>query len=152
MATLNETQRKDLLSAIEFLNDVHVAKQVKLSRQLQGQLWPYFEERHEFTCEQGGKLVFRVPFHEYESRLFKAAENAKKTNPSVKQSQKPVEISANEIKSKGRGKGKNPAKKVTSIALDDDLIQALTERGVREERTVSALIRLAIKHYLECVK
>ncbi len=29
---------------------------------------------------------------------------------------------------------------------------ALLERSEREERTVSALIRLAIKHYLECVK
>ncbi|MCK9606697.1 MAG: ribbon-helix-helix domain-containing protein [Methylomonas sp.] len=55
-------------------------------------------------------------------------------------------------KPKGRGKGKKPAKQVTSVALDDDLIQALTERAEREERTVSALIRLAIKYYLECVK
>lgn len=53
---------------------------------------------------------------------------------------------------KGRGKGKKPAKQVTSVALDDDLIQALNQRAEREERTVSALIRLAIKHYLECVK
>ena len=53
---------------------------------------------------------------------------------------------------KGRGKASKLAKKVTSIALDDDLIQALNERAEREERTVSALIRLAIKHYLECVK
>ncbi|OQW75601.1 MAG: hypothetical protein BVN35_08095 [Proteobacteria bacterium ST_bin11] len=53
---------------------------------------------------------------------------------------------------KGRGKAKAPAKTVTSVALDDELIALLSERAVRDDRTVSSVIRLAIRHYFDCVK
>jgi hypothetical protein len=55
-------------------------------------------------------------------------------------------------KRKGRGPGKKPAKVTTSVQLDPDMVEALQVVAEREERTVSAVIRLAIRDYLERVK
>ncbi len=50
---------------------------------------------------------------------------------------------------KGRGPGKNPVKSVTTVQLGPDLIEGLQAIAIEEERTVSALIRLAIRRYLQ---
>lgn len=55
-------------------------------------------------------------------------------------------------KRKGRGPGKKPAKVTTSVQLDPDMVKALQVVAEREERTVSAVIRLAIRDYLERVE
>ncbi len=55
-------------------------------------------------------------------------------------------------KRKGRGPGKKPVKKTTSVQLDPDMVEALKAVAAREERTVGAVIRLAIRDYLERMK
>lgn len=52
-------------------------------------------------------------------------------------------------KRKGRGPGKKPPKQITTVQLDPDQLEALQRVAEREERTVSAVIRLAIREYLE---
>lgn len=54
-------------------------------------------------------------------------------------------------KRRGRGPGKKPAKQVTTVQLDPDMLEGLQQVAEREERTVSAVIRLAIRDYLEKV-
>jgi hypothetical protein len=56
-----------------------------------------------------------------------------------------------EVKSQrsGRGKGKNPVKRVTSVALEPDLYSDLERISSIEERSVGSVIRLAIKFYLD---
>lgn len=48
-----------------------------------------------------------------------------------------------------RGKGHKPVKKITSVSLDQELLMALHDLAERDERTVSELIRIAIRRYLE---
>lgn len=50
---------------------------------------------------------------------------------------------------KTRGKGNKPAKKVTSIAIDPDIYAKLEQKAEAEQRSIGALIRLAISRYLE---
>lgn len=155
MQKLNEIQSKELLAACELLNDKYLRKQLEHNKPLQVQLWSSFELREDFEHYQNGRLIFRIPFSQYDLRLNDSKKVPFRKSQPEQQASKAefVEPSyVDGLKPNVRGKGKKPAKKVTSIALDDDLIQALNERAEREERTVSALIRLAIKHYLECVK
>lgn len=107
------------------------------------------EKKVDFDFMLNGEVLETVPF----SKLKPVPKPLPVTKPrEVTVSKKQVDSVAVPEKKKGRGKGKNPSKSVTSVALDEELIAALNERAEREERTVSALIRLAIKHYLECVK
>lgn len=50
---------------------------------------------------------------------------------------------------KGRGPGKKPKKVVTTVQFDPDVLEGLQRVAEREERTVSAVIRLAVREYLE---
>ncbi len=50
---------------------------------------------------------------------------------------------------RGRGRGKNPAKRVTSVALEPSLYSDLEQISLAEERSVGSVIRLAIKYYLD---
>lgn len=54
-----------------------------------------------------------------------------------------------DVKRKGRGPGKRPKKVVTTVQLDPDILEGLQRVAEREERTVSAVIRLAVREYLE---
>ena len=48
----------------------------------------------------------------------------------------------------GRGPGLKPRKKVTSVQIEADQMEMLRALAQQEERTVSALIRLAVRTYL----
>ena len=48
----------------------------------------------------------------------------------------------------GRGPGLKPRKKVTSVQIEADQMEMLKVLAQQEERTVSALIRLAVRAYL----
>ena len=48
----------------------------------------------------------------------------------------------------GRGPGLKPRKKVTSVQIEADQMEMLRALAQQEERTVSALIRLAVRAYL----
>lgn len=54
-----------------------------------------------------------------------------------------------DVKRKGRGPGKKPKKVVTTVQFDPDVLEGLQRVAEREERTVSAVIRLAVREYLE---
>lgn len=154
MAKLNEKERATLKRVFKVLRFKHPSiwnflNDPKIGREIYGA----FEAGVDYELTDNGRLIFRIPFHSLGfdvemSEPFREGMPHTEVEPVEQVTQKPVVVSV----PKGRGKAAKPAKKVTSIALDDDLIQALNERAEREERTVSALIRLAIKHYLECVK
>lgn len=52
-------------------------------------------------------------------------------------------------KRKGRGKGKKPVKQITSVAFEPELLDQLKCRAEQEERSIGALIRIAVKQYLK---
>lgn len=154
MKKLSPQQSDELFQVIKRLNDVHVAKQVQKNKVVETQLYDSYIRRQDYEYWVGTHLKFRVRFSLVEGSKREECQDIviqQECNVTELQPMVPQCVVADE-KPKGRGKGKKPAKQVTSVALDDDLIEALNVRAEREERTVSALIRLAIKHYLECVK
>ena len=52
-------------------------------------------------------------------------------------------------KRRGRGPGKKPRKVTTSVQVEPEMLDRLQVLAEQEERTVSALIRLALRDYLD---
>ena len=69
------------------------------------------------------------------------------TGPSLVQPQSELQQSVASSK-QGRGPGLKPRKKVTSVQIEADQMEMLKALAQQEERTVSALIRLAVRAYL----
>lgn len=148
MKKLNVAQRRELTAAFEHVfkhEQIKTIKSYLFNRDLLlVSAWGDFQNRKDFVFDFNDYSL-TVPFSEIPLSLVLPASFASGSFSNSVSSEDPP-------KRKGRGAGKKQSKQVTSFALEPDLMAALLERSEREERTVSALIRLAIKHYLECVK
>lgn len=149
MKKLNQQQKRELRKAFDTVFHHEQSKVIAnflFNRdQLLNDAWSAFQDRKDFVFEMNANPL-TVHFSHVPPLLVFPTSFA--SAPSV------VSSAASEVepKRKGRGAGKKQPKQVTSFALEPDLMAALNERAEREERTVSALIRLAIKRYLEDLK
>ncbi len=145
MKILTAEQNKRLFEAIRGLNGERAAKLVKSKPLIAQDVWSFFEASKIYKTRAdgypGGYLT--IDFSKLKKPVKQRSPDEEPEQHMIEQT-KPVR--------KGRGVGKKQSKQVTSFALEPELLAALTERAEREERTVSALIRLAIKYYLENVK
>ncbi|MEW6647418.1 MAG: ribbon-helix-helix domain-containing protein [Pseudomonadota bacterium] len=106
------------------------------------------KELREFLVSQGDsglEEIITSPRNAWENYQRMKLAKAEALN----RSRLPAAESSGHVKRKGRGLGKKPKKVVTTVQLDPDILEGLQRVAEREERTVSAVIRLAVREYLE---
>ena len=101
-------------------------------------------------------------FQDYSFTVFGQGDLSRKTipfsqlNESIEQIDKGASLVAKkhadeaviQQKEKGRGKGKGQVKKITSVALEPELLERLNKIAIDQDRSISSLIRVAINFYL----
>lgn len=141
---LTPNQKKDLAAALRSLGVYSANVNDLLNGQHRRQIFEHYQKRSDFVFSHQGQRI-RLPFSSLAPRRIADVVQSTPKENSQSEPEQPIQ----ELKRKGRGKGKNPVKTVTSVALDPELLEQLKERAEMEERSIGALIRIAVKQYLK---
>jgi hypothetical protein len=140
---LNHQERQKVIRALDFYKVPSKVKSALLNGPDQRVLYQAFCDGDVFEGKAYGLPVI-IHFFDFVHKD-KQVNQVKPVSRVVDQSESLPVVE----KRKGRGKAKNPSKKVTSVPFDPDVLQALNELAEIEERSVSSLIRLAVNDYLK---
>jgi hypothetical protein len=140
---LSTDQKKELMSVFKSLGISPSVGQGLLNSQHRRKIYDSYKIRRDYSFTYQGQVV-RLSFSECSPRSLADLAQSSVREP-IKELDKPVI----QEKRKGRGKGKTPVKKVTSVALEPELLDQLKEKAEQEERSIGSLIRIAVKQYLK---
>ncbi len=142
---LTKAQLKELKTVILSLNpNLSLDAVITVSNQFE--MWQAYQERKYFLVREPIDFIEETVSIDFSALGRQQGQDDKSEVETVKGNK---QTEPEKQTRRTRGKGNKPAKKVTSLAIDPDVYAKLEQKAEAEQRSIGALIRLAIGQYLE---
>ncbi|CCE25443.1 ribbon-helix-helix domain-containing protein [Methylotuvimicrobium alcaliphilum] len=142
---LTKAQLKELKAVILSLNP-NLALDAVITLSNQFEMWQAYQQRKYFLVREPIDFIEETVSIDFSALDDRQGQDEKSEVELVKVNK---QAEPEKQSRRTRGKGNKPAKKVTSIAIDPDVYAKLELKAEAEQRSIGAIIRLAIGQYLE---